>query len=81
MNANPGRIILNEDYHFGGYAKKNKSLTDFINTFSANTKIPIEPVYTGKVFFALDDLIRKNYFKKGEKVTVIHTGGIFKFIN
>lgn len=75
------RIILNENYHFGGYAKKNKTLEAFCRDFSAITGIPIEPVYTGKLFYAIDDLIKTNYFKKGEKVTAIHTGGVFCFPN
>lgn len=70
-------IILNSDYHFGGYAKKNKLLLDFCDDFILKTNIPIEPVYTGKLFFAMDDLIKNNYFKKGDKVTLIHTGGVF----
>ena len=73
------KITIINDYHFGGYAKKNKMLVDFMDGFYLKTKIPSEPVYTGKFFFAVDDLIRKNYFKKGSKVTVIHTGGIFNF--
>lgn len=75
------RIILNENYHFGGYAKKNETLESFCKDFSAITGIPIEPVYTGKLFYAIDDLIKTNYFKKGEKVTAIHTGGVFFFPN
>ena len=75
------KIELNEKYHFGGYAKKNESLDFFCKDFSSTTGIPIEPVYTGKLFYALDDLIKMNYFKKGEKVTAIHTGGVFNFPN
>ena len=71
------KIIFNYDYHFGGYAKKNKSLIEFCKSFSLKTNIPIEPVYTGKLFFAIDDLIKNDYFKSGTKVTLIHTGGIF----
>lgn len=67
------------DYHFGGYAKTNKQLELFCKKFSNETGILIEPVYTGKVFFAIEDLIRKNYFKSGSKVTLVHTGGTFIF--
>ena len=72
-------ITIINDYHFGGYAKRNKTLTDFIDNFYLKTKIPSEPVYTGKLFFAVEDLIRINYFKSGSKVTLIHTGGVFNF--
>ena len=77
LGGNLKNIILNYDYHFGGYAKKNKFLIDFCNHFVSETNIPIEPVYTGKLFYAIDDLIKNNYFEKGSKVTLIHTGGVF----
>jgi 1-aminocyclopropane-1-carboxylate deaminase/D-cysteine desulfhydrase-like pyridoxal-dependent ACC family enzyme len=37
--------------------------------------ILLDPVYTGKAMAGLIDLSRKNYFKKGEKVLFVHTGG------
>ncbi len=79
LGGNLENIILNYNYHFGGYAKKNKILLDFCDDFILKTNIPIEPVYTGKLFYAIDDLIKNNYFEKGSKVTLIHTGGIFSF--
>ena len=40
---------LNLNYHFGGYAKWNQELIDFINQL--NPKIILDPIYTGKMFF------------------------------
>jgi 1-aminocyclopropane-1-carboxylate deaminase len=57
-------IIVKEDYHFGGYAKKNDTLIDFCKRFISETGIQIEPVYTGKLFFAINDLIKEHFFKK-----------------
>lgn len=76
--GNPGKIgwDINPDYHFGGYAKINKQLIDFSNKFAAVNKIPIEPVYTGKMFFGLYDLISNGFFKSGESILAIHTGGM-----
>ena len=64
------------DYHFGGYAKINEELISFINTFKTVYKIPLDPVYTGKMMFGLFDLIKKGFFKKGTKILAIHTGGL-----
>ncbi|TGV01371.1 1-aminocyclopropane-1-carboxylate deaminase/D-cysteine desulfhydrase [Flavivirga rizhaonensis] len=64
------------DYHFGGYAKINDELVAFINEFKELNKIPLDPVYTGKMIFGIFDLINKGYFKKGSKVLAIHTGGL-----
>lgn len=64
------------DYHFGGYAKVSKELVTFINDFKKETGLPLDAVYTGKMFFGLADLIKKDFFKKGAKVLVIHSGGL-----
>jgi 1-aminocyclopropane-1-carboxylate deaminase len=68
---------LHTDYHFGGYAKTTPELIDFIRQFVSATGILIEPVYTGKMLFAVYDLAAKNYFNPGSKILAIHTGGIW----
>jgi 1-aminocyclopropane-1-carboxylate deaminase len=68
---------LHTDYHFGGYAKTTPELIDFIKSFSKKTGILLDPVYTGKTVFAIQDLAQKNAFKKGDKILMIHTGGLF----
>ena len=67
--------LLNE-YHFGGYAKYNETLISFINQFYAATKIPLDPIYTGKMLFGIVDVIKKNYFSENSKILIIHTGGL-----
>jgi 1-aminocyclopropane-1-carboxylate deaminase len=67
------------DYHFGGYARMNAELKNFCITFSSRHNLPIEPVYTGKLFFGLYDLIRKDFFNHGSTIVAIHSGGIFNF--
>ena len=68
---------LHLDYHFGGYAKTSVELIRFIKGFSASTGILLDPVYTGKLLFAVYDLVKKDYFKPGSTILVIHTGGLF----
>lgn len=65
-----------DDYHFGGYAKRNEVLTDFMNQFYEENKIPLDFVYTAKMMFGIYDLINKNYFSPGSKILCIHTGGL-----
>jgi 1-aminocyclopropane-1-carboxylate deaminase len=64
------------DYHFGGYGKVNPELIAFINQFYTDNKIPLDPIYTGKMVFGVMDLINKNYFPENSKILLIHTGGI-----
>ncbi|WP_350293857.1 pyridoxal-phosphate dependent enzyme [uncultured Croceitalea sp.] len=67
---------LISDYHFGGYAKFTAELVNFVSDFKVQTEIPLEPIYTGKLFYGLLDLISKDYFKKGTKILAIHSGGL-----
>ena len=67
---------LNTDYHFGGYAKINSELVEFINKFKVEHSILLDPIYTGKMMFGLFDLIKKNHFQKDTKILAIHTGGL-----
>jgi 1-aminocyclopropane-1-carboxylate deaminase len=67
---------INLHYHFGGYAKFNKQLLEFIERFSSLTRIPIEPIYTGKMLFGIYDLISNGFFKEETRIVAIHTGGL-----
>lgn len=68
-------VIFN-DYHFGGYAKYDESLLNFMLEFYREHKIKTDFVYTGKMFFAVMEKIKAGYFKKGSRVVCIHTGGL-----
>ena len=67
---------INFDYHFGGYAKFNLELLNFIDEFESKTEIPIEPIYTGKMLYGIFDLVDKGFFHSGKTIIVIHTGGL-----
>ncbi|TDO70001.1 1-aminocyclopropane-1-carboxylate deaminase [Flavobacterium chryseum] len=67
---------LISDYHFGGYGKISLELIEFINAFFEENKVPLDPIYTGKMVFGVIDLIYKNYFPEHSKILLIHTGGL-----
>jgi 1-aminocyclopropane-1-carboxylate deaminase len=67
---------INLDYHFGGFAKINTELSAFVDEFELKTTIPLEPIYTGKMMYAIYDLIKKGYFSPGERIIALHTGGL-----
>jgi 1-aminocyclopropane-1-carboxylate deaminase len=73
-NSNNWEIIL--DYHCGGFANTSPELTSFMYDFSQKTSIPLDPVYTGKMLYGLYDLIAKGYFKPGQRIIALHTGGL-----
>jgi 1-aminocyclopropane-1-carboxylate deaminase len=67
---------VNHDYHFGGFARTTTELNRFIKEFELKQKIELEPVYSGKMIYALYDLIAKNHFKPGLRIIALHTGGL-----
>jgi 1-aminocyclopropane-1-carboxylate deaminase len=64
------------DYEWGGYAKHPQGLLDFMNQWYKETSIPTDIVYTGKLCFAVNELIKKNYFAANSKLLIIHSGGL-----
>ncbi|MGL2988389.1 1-aminocyclopropane-1-carboxylate deaminase/D-cysteine desulfhydrase [Flavobacterium sp. RSSA_27] len=64
------------DYHFGGYGKVTPEFIEWMNWFYAQTGIPLDPIYTGKMVFGVMDLIQHNYFPPNSKILMIHTGGL-----
>ncbi len=72
--ATPWVII--PDHHFGGYAKYSGELIAFMNDFYRRTNIPSDFVYTAKLFFAVEDLVRKDFFPAGSSLLIIHSGGL-----
>ncbi|MES2379180.1 MAG: pyridoxal-phosphate dependent enzyme [Bacteroidota bacterium] len=73
----PANYQLHTDYHFGGYGKVNDELIKFIKTFIADTGILIDPIYTGKMMYAIYDLAKKGHFAPGSRILAIHSGGIW----
>ncbi len=63
------------DYHFGGYGKVTKELKLFCQDFQTQYDIPLDYIYTGKMFYGVMDLIAKG-FLKSQSLLLIHTGGL-----
>lgn len=74
--APPTNFSINFDYHFGGYAKVNPELIAFIKEFKSKFDMQLDPVYNGKMFYGLFDLIKRDYFKPGTTLVALHTGGL-----
>ncbi|MCF8422735.1 MAG: 1-aminocyclopropane-1-carboxylate deaminase/D-cysteine desulfhydrase [Bacteroidia bacterium] len=67
--------ILN-NYHFGGYAKHTSELLEFKLWFEETYEIPLDYVYTTKLFFAAFDLMKQNTLDKEQEILIIHSGGL-----
>ena len=60
---------------FGKISSDDK-VRNFIKGFEQRNNVQIEQVYTGKMLMAVYDLIEKGYFKRGQTIVVVHTGGL-----
>jgi len=76
QRENMPQYTLLHNYHFGGYGKHPAMLIEFINETWKQFELPLDIVYTGKLFYAIIDLIRNNFFEPGSKLLMIHSGGL-----
>jgi 1-aminocyclopropane-1-carboxylate deaminase/D-cysteine desulfhydrase len=72
--VNPWRIC--HDYHFGGFAKINARLTEFISKVYDQHELVLDPVYTSKMMYGLAEYIHQGRIQAGARVLAIHTGGL-----
>ena len=80
MGLNPDlvareKVVANSDYVGDGYGLPTESMVEAVKMLASYEGILLDPVYSGKGFAGLIDLIRKGHFKRGENVVFLHTGG------
>ena len=68
-------VVANSDYVGDGYGLPTDAMVEAVKLMAQYEGILLDPVYSGKGFSGLVDLIRKGHFKKGENVVFLHTGG------
>jgi 1-aminocyclopropane-1-carboxylate deaminase len=76
LDKNSNSYTLLHQFHQGGYAKTNPMMLDFMNKLWDTEKIPTDIVYTSKLLFGVEQLIKENFFDKDASVLVIHSGGL-----
>jgi D-cysteine desulfhydrase len=73
----PEEIIVLEGYRGPGYAKTYPRLLETVRRLAREEGIMLDPVYTGKAFLAMCDLLADGRIPPGEEAMFLHTGGIF----
>lgn len=63
-------------HHHGGYAKTSEALSLFIREMQSVYHLPLDPVYTAKVMWAIFQEAQAGKFKAGETILALHTGGL-----
>jgi len=67
---------ISHDYHFGGFAKINTRLTDFISNVYQKQGVLLDPIYTGKMLYGLLEWAHQGRIKPNARILVVHTGGL-----
>ena len=68
-------IIVYDEYIGTGYGEPTKGMIEATKLLAKKEAILLDPVYSGKAFAGLIDLIRNKKFTKNDNVLFIHTGG------
>lgn len=69
-------IVLETNYHCGGYAKFPSDLKHFMLQFEEETGVPLDPVYTVKLFWGLRQQLQAGSWQRNSRILVLHTGGL-----
>ena len=73
--VNRSDVVANSDYVGEGYGIPNEGTIEAIRIAARLEGILLDPVYSGKGMAGLIDLVRVGYFKRGQNVVFLHTGG------
>lgn len=71
-----GKYDTFNDFHFGGYAKYNEQLLEFMSVCKREYDLPLDVVYTAKAFYGLTRLLDRGYFRESDRILFVHTGGL-----
>lgn len=70
------KLTLHYAHQLGRYGTTTDALNHFCLDFYGQTGVPIEPIYTGKLFYNLCYHRQELQLDDDEKLLVIHTGGL-----
>ena len=65
-----------DNWHGGGFARAAPELLQFMQQFESETAVPLEPVYSAKLMYAIRELISQDYFPRNSRLLAIHGGGL-----
>ena len=68
-------IIVFDNYVGQGYGVPTEGMKEAVKLMATKEAILLDPVYSGKSFNGLVDLVNKKYFKDTDRLLFIHTGG------
>lgn len=80
LNISIDDIKFNDEYIVNGYGSYNLEIKNTVINQYKNYGLPLDPTYTGKAFWGMNEYIRKNIIKD-KNILFIHTGGLPLFFD
>jgi len=74
-------LTVLEGFKGKGYGEYGPEHVDFIRDVAVRSGVVLDPTYTGKGAFALRTMLWSLRVLQGAKVTFVHTGGVFGFMD
>ena len=74
-SVNRNEVVAFDEYIGAGYGIPTEGMKQAVKLMAQKEAILLDPVYSGKAFAGLIDLIRKKHFRNSDKILFIHTGG------
>ncbi|MFL6111675.1 MAG: 1-aminocyclopropane-1-carboxylate deaminase/D-cysteine desulfhydrase [Catenulispora sp.] len=74
-----GRVFENwhveDDFHFGGYAKVPRELAEFAAKFGASRGFEVDRIYVAKMLYGITTMIHAGRFASGTRIVAVVTTG------
>lgn len=73
-------IIFDDEFISGGYEKTNPEQLSVIKAVAEQTGIILDPTYSGKAWYGMQQYIKSGRVKSGSNVLFWHTGGLLNLM-
>ncbi|MDC9719514.1 MAG: D-cysteine desulfhydrase [Gammaproteobacteria bacterium] len=74
-NLHEDHVICFDQYYGAAYGEPTAAMIEAVRLAASLEGLLLDPVYTGKAFAGLLDLVRHGYFGTSERILFLHTGG------
>ncbi|WP_245833681.1 hypothetical protein [Nonlabens spongiae] len=65
-----------KDTRFGGYARSDNRLIDYMNARFRESGTPLDPIYTSKMMYVLEEQVKSGAVAAKTRILAVHTGGL-----
>lgn len=79
--SNKSEICFKDEYIHGGYECSSALEEKWIKNMALLEGLILDPTYSGKAFFGMCDMIKKDNKMKGKNILFWNTGGIFNLLS